>query len=93
MKRPQTIRRSSTSLLLQLLDDVKGVADEVRQAIRDNPAGAEDVYRLSELADLIGQAAVIYLDAHGMLDDEDDGDATPVGDRPALTEQSQSPQH
>jgi hypothetical protein len=28
-----------------------------------------------------------------MLDDEDDGDATPVGDRPALTEQSQSPQH
>jgi hypothetical protein len=37
MKRPQTIRRASTSLLLELLDDVKGVADEIQQATRSNP--------------------------------------------------------
>jgi hypothetical protein len=92
MKRPQTIRRSSTSLLLQLLDDVKGVADEVQRAIRDNPAGTEDVYRLSELTDLIGQAAVIYLEAHGMLDDADDT-TTQVGDQPPSIEQQPGLQH
>jgi hypothetical protein len=93
MKRPQTIRRSSTSLLLELLDDVKGVADEIQQAVRASPAGADEVYRLPEVMDMIGQAAVIYLEAHGMLDGEDEGDVTPVGDSPTPIEQQPGLQH